>query len=174
MSNAEVLTSAVSRYLFESGFEIITSNESPFSLMAQNESVLVFVVNASSDLSSAVERTLSSLVRPFRNKSFGPKTLEMYTLFLLDEVLPITQLEKYEKDVRVCRKIVLTGLDEIDTRLAFLRPLEPTIVQAADLDELFWSRLQDRVTLTQFDVLRSLDTSELTLEELWVRVARTK
>src|SRR5258708_26042368 len=55
-----------------------------------------------------------SLASPFRSKQFGPKTMEMYCIFVVDEKTPISTIERWEQDLKFCRKVFVTNTRQID------------------------------------------------------------
>jgi hypothetical protein len=165
MSN-DSLQQGVTKLLSESGYEIAAADAAPIAQVAQNESVLIFMVDGQPDLSLSVEKTVAMLVKPFRSKSFGPKTLEMYAIFICDGDVSRSLVEKYEQDVRICRKIVLTSSDDYEARLAFLKPLRTAEVELLDVGQLFWSRLRDDLTPREASLLEDLNTTDIPIKAL--------
>jgi hypothetical protein len=146
------LLAVVNRFLRGAQFEVRELSEGPFASIAQNENTLIFVVEVSSDLRSAVQATLSVLSNPFRSKSFGPKTMEMYAVC--------------ERDIRVCRKLPIASTQDVHDRLLFLQPIEEVATGTVDSDELFWSELSRIVKPREIELLKALKSRPVTAEEI--------
>jgi hypothetical protein len=155
---------ATRKFLGEEGFEILDLGTA-FSFVAQDHSVLVFVAEADSDLNAAAMRALNALSLPFRVKRFGPKTMEMYCVLVADQAFPLPEIEKWEQDIRVCRKIVVTGDASVTERLSFLRPVLEAVKNVTDIDELFWAELRKYLSEEETLFLRALGDRPLQPDE---------
>jgi hypothetical protein len=160
------LLAVVNRFLRGAQFEVRELSEGPFASIAQNENTLIFVVEVSSDLRSAVQATLSVLSNPFRSKSFGPKTMEMYAVFVCPEGVPEDEIEICERDIRVCRKLPIASTQDVHDRLLFLQPIEEVATGTVDSDELFWSELSRIVKPREIELLKALKSRPVTAEEI--------
>jgi hypothetical protein len=153
------------KFLQDSDF-ILAEPGGPFVLVAQNVYTLVFATDASEDLTEKTNLVVRMLSIPFRGKQFGPKSMEMYCVFITDRELPIPTIEKCEQDLRVCRKIVLSAQDNIWNRLAFLRPLNDVLARPSEPNERFWVLAQESVTANELEFLRSVEDAETSLSKL--------
>lgn len=147
---------AVTRFLADAQFEVLESSQGPFALIAQNESALVFVVEVTTDLSSSVRSTLSVLSSPFRSKSFGPKTMEMYAVLLCPEGTLADEIARCERDIRICRKLPVISVQDVYERLFFLKPIGDVDAGAADPDALFWREISHTVKPQELELLKTL------------------
>jgi hypothetical protein len=160
------LLEAVTKFLESADFEVTRGHQPPVLILAQNESLIVFVLDASGDLQSTIDTTLGLLIKPFRTKAFGPKTLEMYAVFLCDTAVPTSEIEQYEQNTMVCRKIVLTSVDEIPTRLSFLKPLEAEVSSTPDIEQMFWAELGNSLSPKEMELLVRLKDRTIALDEV--------
>ena len=99
-------------------------------------------------------------------KVFGPKTLEMYAVFLASSDVALDDVERYEQDTRICRKIVVREIQEIETRLSLLRPIDPTAPLGPDIESVFWSELNSKLHPNEVKLLRNITGRSYTVEEL--------
>jgi len=159
----------VRTFLLDSGFEI-GGERGQFELVGQNSSVIVFLIDAGMDLETARRRVLNVLTRPFQTKRFGPKSMEMYCVFVADAGVSLALVEKCEQDIRVCRKIVVTGPGEMETRLSFLRPLVAVMEGSHDVSSLFWTELRQRLTEAQVEFLKEVGGVAAAPEDLANRI----
>jgi hypothetical protein len=157
--------SAVAAFLSNADFEVTAARQPPIVLVAQNQSVIVFVIDASGDIPSVVDVTIGFLIRPFRAKTFGPKTLEMYAVFLCDRTAAASDVERYEQNTMVCRKIFLMGSQEIDSRLSFLKPLEAGVAGILEIEQKFWTELNQSLSAAQTRLLSSLAKRDMSLKD---------
>jgi hypothetical protein len=160
------LLDAVTDFLEKAGFEVTKGHQAPVLVLAQNESLIVFILDASGDVRSAVDRTLGFLIKPFRVKAFGPKTLEMYAVFLCDSTVSISEVEQYEQNTMVCRKIFLTSAKEVATRLSFLKPLEAEVTLTPDIEQMFWAELSISLSAEEMELLGRLKQRKPTLDDV--------
>jgi hypothetical protein len=163
----------IGAFLRNSGFDVTEAN-APFSLVAQNTSVLVFIIVVQDDLGEAVRTVTTLLSAPFHTKKFGPKTMEMYCIFAVDENTPISAIERWEQDLKFCRKIFVTHPRQLEARLSFLRQLGSGLIGSFDISALFWSQMEKRLDLAETELMKSFDTSVRTAEELLSSLSRRK
>jgi len=135
------LVDPIRKALTESGYSIL-SEVGPFALVAQNESLLVFVAETATSLPVTVTNVHKILSSPFKTRKFGPKTLEMYCVLVAPTTIGTGDIERCEQDIRVCRKVVITKEDDIEGRLSFLRPLEDVLTKLTDIEGLFWAQIR--------------------------------
>jgi hypothetical protein len=168
----ELLTQ-IETFLRSSGFDVSDAT-APFAFVAQNTSILVFVVEANTDLDQTVTIVTTILASPFRSKQFGPKSMEMYCIFAADEATPISSIERWEQNLKFCRKVFVTNSHQIDIRLSFLQPLNESLTGSLDVDSMFWSQMDPELTANEVELLKSLGSSVKTTDELLERLANTK
>lgn len=132
---------SVRKFLADAGFDIEERVTGAFSLIAQNPAMIVFVCDVSGSLRDSLRSAIRQLTQPFRSKSFGTKTMELYVVFVSKNSLPLEEIEKCERDMRVFRKIVLGPDDHLASRLASLRPIEDMESLTTDLESIFWQEL---------------------------------
>jgi hypothetical protein len=159
------LLAHIESFLRGSGFEV-TDATSPFIYVAQNSSVLVFVIEAEPDINQTVRNVTTLLASPFRSKQFGPKTMEMYCIFVVEETTPISLIERWERDLKFCRKIFVTNRQQIEARLCFLQPLGDSIKGSLDIDSMFWSQMSTELLPTEVALLKSVGSRIRTIDEL--------
>lgn len=150
------ITEGVKKYLSGAGFEMALAR-GPFAYVAQNSVSLVFITPCGSDIESDFRRVLNALSGPFHTKRFGPKTMEMYCVFLSEEPLPLSVIQRCEQDIRICRKIVVTSVGEIDEKLSFMRPLDESTIETADAGTVFWSNLEGWLRPHEVEFLRKIE-----------------
>jgi hypothetical protein len=163
------LTEEIKRFLESAGFEATALDQPPIVLTAQNEDLIVFVVDASAGLASAVESTLNRLIKPFTAKTFGPKTVELYAVFLCAHGVPLADIEQIEQNTMVCRKIVVSDADEIESRLSFLKPLDVAFTSSPEIDHLFWSKLAAALSPDDLGLVEALRNRDLSLKDFLER-----
>jgi len=83
-----------------------------------------------------------------------------------DEKIPLSKIEQCEQDLKVCRKIVLTNIQQIETRLSFLRPLEDVLPGPLDLSQLFWVETGKYLNTDEVAFLRKAKEASIRPEEL--------
>jgi hypothetical protein len=159
------ISSKISSFLTEAGFEVFTGS-GPFTLVAQNPSTLVFVAETGHDLEGGIRSVLNSLAGPFRGKKFGPKTMEMYCIFVSDQSVPVSLIEQCEQDLRVCRKVVVTGPDQIWTQISFLRPLGDVLAASPNVNELFWAETARHLNGQEITFLKKAIDESLGADDL--------
>ncbi len=152
-------------FLSDLKLEIVMGDGKPFGLLGQNEDLIVFVATAGDDIAKCVSDSVNALIGPFRIKSFGAKTLEIYAIFLADPQTPLEIIEKYEQDIRVCRKIILRDAAEFSSRLSFLSPLRDDGPGGPNLDELLWTTLAEKLSSREIDLLRELRDRDMSLDD---------
>ena len=160
------LSQTVTQLLAGAGYEVETEPQQDFCFIAQNKNMLIFGVEVKNDLESAVRRSVANLMYAFQSKSFGPKTMEMYVIYMCPGRVAGTHIEHYERDVRVCRKIVLGDDSDVPHRLSFLLPLEASVNVPLDPEEIFWRAISEQVSLAEGNVLRSMKERPVTGSEL--------
>jgi hypothetical protein len=160
------LVESVEALLSEADFAVMRQTEGPFAVVAQNNEVIVFVVDVVDDLAARVRSIVSTLAKPFRSKGFGPKTMEMYCVFVANTPVNLEEIERYERDIRVCRKIVVTGEDDIASRLSFLRPLEEFVASPPSVATMFWVEVAKLLTPQEVEILRELAARKINLEDI--------
>jgi hypothetical protein len=164
MSNA---LEAVRQFLTGAGFDI-RDVPGPFDFVAQNDSILVFVITVETDLDSSWNDVLTSLSGPFISKRFGPKTLEMYCVFVSRIPHTLQEIERCEQNIKVCRKVVISESDAIGGSLAFLSPLDEVMTTRQDTATEYWEELANLLNENEMSFLRKIDdqsaTSETVLE----------
>jgi hypothetical protein len=159
------LLTQIETFLRDSGFDV-TDASTPFALVAQNTSILVFVVEVKTDLDQTVRNIAALLSPPFRNKQFGPKTMEMYCIFVVDEKTPISAIERWEQDLKFCRKVFVTNSRQIDARLSFLQPLNDSLTGSFDIGSMFWSQMETKLKPNEIELIKSLGNTVKTTDEL--------
>jgi hypothetical protein len=167
------LLQQIETFLRSSGFDV-TDGSPPFAYVAQNTSVLVFVIEATPDIEQTVRKVTTLLASPFRSKRFGPKTMEMYCIFVADEATPVSAMERWEQDLKFFRKVVVTANHHIPSRLSFLQPLSETLTASLDIDSMFWSQMDAQLNADGVRLLRSLGSSLKTTDELLDMLANKK
>lgn len=165
---------SVQAFLSNAGFEVTKLEAAPFALVGQNDHVIVFGVDVGDDLSSSARLTVSYLSRPFRSKSFGPKTMEMYVVFASTGAVALEESERVERDTRVCRKIVLTSETDLEARLSFLRPLDEFLERMLDPEAMFWQYLAERLDHQGIAFLRDLVVTRLTIDDIKDRMSKKR
>jgi hypothetical protein len=148
--------SEVRRYLIKAEYEIGEAPK-PFAFVAQNASVLVFVAPVEPDIQTTRGNVLGLLSGPFRSKRFGPKTMEMYCVFVSENPISLPEVERCEQDMKVCRKVVVTSAGVIDARLSFLCPLDDTMTAPLDASGLYWAELRKRLSDAEIQFLRQVE-----------------
>jgi hypothetical protein len=159
------LPERVIQFLGESGFDTIRST-GPFLAISQNATMLIFVADAGKSLQGAVNNVAAVLAQPFCSKRFGPKTMEMYCILLANEKVPLTEVERSEQDIRICRKVVIRTADEIATRLSFLRPIAETLSETSDVREVFRRELNERLSSAEVRFIDALAQTRIPPEQL--------
>jgi hypothetical protein len=159
-----VLVEEIKRFLESADFETRSLDQPPVILTAQNQDLIVFVAEANGNLSSAVQSTLNRLVKPFTAKTFGPKTIELYAVFVCTPEVSIAEIEKCEQNTTVCRKIVLRDADDIESRLSFLKPLD-VLFTTPEVDQLFWSKLSTDLSENDLRLLNELKEHDVSFED---------
>jgi hypothetical protein len=159
------LAGTVQTFLEASGFDVKEGGER-FAFVAQNPTVLIFVVQVEKEFDRAVRAVTNLLAPPFRSKKFGPKTMEMYCVFVSNEQIPLSRIEQCEQDLKVCRKVVLTNIGQVETRLSFLRPLEEVLPGPLDLSDLFWAATGKYLNTDEIAFLRTAEEVSIPAEEL--------
>jgi hypothetical protein len=159
------LLAQIESFLLRSGFDV-TDATPPFTYVGQNPSVLVFVVEAESEIDKTVRNVTTLLASPFRSKQFGPKTMEMYCIFVVEETTPISVIEKWEQDLKFCRKIFVTNSQQVEARLCLLQPLNDSVTGSLDIDSMFWSQMSTELAVNEVALLKSLGSSFKTTDEL--------
>jgi hypothetical protein len=167
------LLKQIETFLRSSGFDV-TDASPPITYVAQNTSLLVFVVEARPDIDQTVRSVTTLLASPFRSKRFGPKTMEMYCIFVADEATPVAVIERWEQDIKFCRKVFVTGSHHIPSRLCFLQPLSDTLTDSLDIDSMFWSQMDAQLSPDAVRLLKSLGSSLKTTDELLEMLANKK
>jgi hypothetical protein len=155
----------VKGFLTDAGFEVYQS-PGPFAFVAQNLSVLVFVVEAGPDLQAKIRSTVNLLAGPFRSKMFGPKTMEMYCIFISETNVSTPTIEQTEQDIQVCRKIVVADEKRMVARLSFLKPLEDFLANPPDMGKLFWEEMAKYLTVKEITFVRKVEEQSTSTEEL--------
>jgi hypothetical protein len=150
------LKEAVMQLLQAAGYEISSESGQDFAFIAQNQSALIFGVEVKGDLEPAVRASVANLMHAFQSKIFGPKTMEMYVIYLCRGKIGANEIEQCERDVRVCRKIVLTDDSDVVHRLSFLLPLEASVNSPVDPEQVFWKAVIEHVNPEEGRLLRSL------------------
>jgi len=160
----ELLTQ-IETFLRNSAFEV-TDASTPFAFVAQNTSLLLFVAEVKTDLDQTVRNVTTLLASPFRSKQFGPKTMEMYCIFVVDEKTPISTIERWEQDLKFCRKVFVTNTRQIDARLSFLQPLNDSLTGSFDIGSMFWSQMETQLKPNEVELIKSLGNTVKTTDEL--------
>lgn len=160
------LVAAVREFLSGAQFEISAREKHPFVFIAQNRSTIVFGVEVIDDLESVLDVTLTRLASPFRNKSFGPKTMEMYVVFISGVPISLPGINKCERDTRICRKLVITPETDVPSRLSFLAPLDDIVTLAPDVERMFWVELEKHLNGSDVESIRRLREGVSAEEEI--------
>jgi hypothetical protein len=159
----------IRKFLEDARYEWATLTQGPIKAVAQNESIILFIVDAVHGIEAAVDQTLNLLIRPFKSKSFGPKSSEMYAVFIAEPNLSATEIERYEQDVRICRKIIIIDSADIDQRLTFLTPLDNSVAKTSNVEGLFWSDLGSQLTESETAFLQDLNDHDLKVDDVQQR-----
>jgi len=160
------LTSEIKQFLVDSGFEI-GAEKGGFSFVAQNSIMIVFVVPVRGSLRGTVREVLDVLAKPFLSKRFGPKTMDMFCIFVTDKHIGLDEIEACEQDIRVCRKVVVQKADELRSRLSFLRPLADVVAESyKDVGSLFWRQLERYLKTDEVALLRKLQDGSVSAETM--------
>jgi hypothetical protein len=167
------LLKQVETFLRSWGFDV-TDATAPFAFVAQNTSILVFVVEVKTDLDQTVTNATTLLASPFRSKQFGPKTMEMYCVFVVEEGTPISTIERWEQDLKFCRKIFVTNSRQLDARLSFLQPLNNSLTGSFDIGSMFWSQMETQLKLNEVELIKSLGSTVKTTDELLGLLSKKK
>jgi len=167
------LLKQVEMFLRSWGFDI-TDATTPFAFVAQNTSILVFVVEVKTDLDQTVTNATTLLASPFRSKQFGPKTMEMYCIFVVEASTPISTIERWEQDLKFCRKIFVTNGRQLDARLSFLQPLNDSLTGSLDINSMFWSQMDTQLKPNEVELMKSLGNTVKTTDELLGLFTRKK
>lgn len=155
----------ISSFLSTAGYRISAMPDDPFLLGGQNATTVIFVVMSGEQLEQAVNVIAKVLTNPFRFKAFGPKTLDIYAVLVAPPTVSLTDIERCERNTRLCRKIVVRSVDELKERLEFLRPLRSMDVEVPDIESLFWDEIGKSLPESQTEVLRELHQEELTVHD---------
>jgi len=153
---SDMLT-VVTDFLRRAQFELSELSQGAFVFVAQNPYTLIFGVQVKSDLIMATHDVILRLTGPFRANIFGPRTMEMYALFLCPESTTAEQIMECERDTRVCRKIAISRVEDVEPRLLFLRPVETVEVTTIEPDELFWNELSHLLSAQELDFLGAVE-----------------
>jgi hypothetical protein len=92
--------------------------------------------------------------------------MEMYCVFVSNQKLPLSRIEKCEQDLKVCRKVVIVDAEQIEARLSFLRPLEEVLAAPLDVNQLFWSETAKFLNKDEVAFLKKAQETSISLEEL--------
>jgi hypothetical protein len=160
------LIAYVEKFLINAGLTVAHARVQPFALIAQNQNIMVFVAPVpDGDLDSAVASVMTHLTGPFRAKSFGPKTMEMYAIFVASRPIALESIKQCEHNTQVCRKIVVTSQEEIDSALFFLKPLAELTSLPLGIEKEFWDELAKHLDVRQIRFLRELGRRPLEVHE---------
>jgi len=167
------LLDATRSFLIGLGMEAIQRDSGLFRLVAQNDTLIVLACELGDGLEKTGSAVMTALAPAFRNKKFGPKSMELYVLFLSANSITLSEIEKIEQDARVCRKVVITSVDELDARLSFLKPLSDDFADLMSVERSFWQALEKTLSTAELDLVHRLKEQPLSKEQLaaWLRDA---